>query len=67
MSAAYNFNILSAKVDISLQILAMLINFEVVLTLISLYIEKFLLPFWHNNQNKHVPHVRSIGQIYNKI
>ena len=28
MSAAYNFNILSAKVDISLQILATLINFS---------------------------------------
>ncbi len=40
-----SFNILSTKVDISLQILAMLINFEVVLTLISLYIEKSLLSF----------------------
>lgn len=28
MSAAYNFNILSAKVDISLQLLATLINFS---------------------------------------
>jgi len=28
MSAAYNFNILRAKVDISLQILATLINFS---------------------------------------
>lgn len=28
MSAAYNFNILSAKVDISLQVLATLINFS---------------------------------------